>query len=282
MNPLCVFCEPPIFTDTGKENLDNFMKAGFDVLRISQNKHFQKMEKITFIESGLPQNNWLGLISVAPQRAARNLGIKMIMWGEDGESMYGGDNNHWNTMSPESAYFFKTKQNNRNIGKYLKKNNLDQKDYYWSNIEDADLNQYSSILKCHWSYFEKWDEYKHLQFAKKYVGLKSMKKKQMGSINAHSHTDQKLYALHMYLAYLKYGFGRATTDVSIGIRHGKYTKKTGIQLIKKNDSLFPEELLNDYLHYFKMNKAQFFEILKKFVNKDLFKIVGKKIIFKYK
>ena len=65
----------------------------------------------------------------------------------------------------------------------------------------------------------------------------------------------------MYLAYLKFGFGRATTDVSIGIRQ-KYSKKQGIKLIKKNDSLFPEEFLNDYLNYFKMNKSQFFKILK--------------------
>ena len=34
MNPLCVFCEPPLFTKLGQQNLNNFEKAGSDVLRI--------------------------------------------------------------------------------------------------------------------------------------------------------------------------------------------------------------------------------------------------------
>ena len=28
MNPLCVFCEPPLFTKLGQQNLNNFEKAG--------------------------------------------------------------------------------------------------------------------------------------------------------------------------------------------------------------------------------------------------------------
>ena len=63
----------------GQQNLNNFEKAGFDVLRISQNKYYRKMEKILFIELGLPQNNWLALVGVAPMRVAKNLKIKMII-----------------------------------------------------------------------------------------------------------------------------------------------------------------------------------------------------------
>ena len=34
MNPLCVFCEPPLMTKIGWENLKNFEKSGFDVIKI--------------------------------------------------------------------------------------------------------------------------------------------------------------------------------------------------------------------------------------------------------
>ena len=87
-----------------------------------------------------------------------DLKIKMIMWGEDGESMYGGNNSQKNKISPRADYFFKTKVNNNSLSKYIKKNNLDKKNYFWSHIEDNEIKQSSSILKCHWSYFEKWDE----------------------------------------------------------------------------------------------------------------------------
>ena len=42
MNPLCVFCEPPLFTRIGEENLLNFRNSGFDLLQISQGKAQKK------------------------------------------------------------------------------------------------------------------------------------------------------------------------------------------------------------------------------------------------
>ena len=58
---------------------------------------------------GLPQNNWLALVGVAPMRVAKNLKIKMIMWGEDGESMYGGDNSQKIKLVLELIIFLKRK-----------------------------------------------------------------------------------------------------------------------------------------------------------------------------
>ena len=45
-----------------------------------------------------------------------------------------------------------------------------------------------------------------------------------------------MYLLHMYLAYLKFGFGRATTDASIDIRAGKLTRNKGLKLVKEAGS----------------------------------------------
>ena len=278
MNPIGVFCEPPMFTELGEKNLNSFMSSGFDVIRISQTEAFRKMEKITFLESGLPQNNWVGLIAVAPIRIAKKLNIKLIMWGEEGESMYGGNNSQKNKMNFETS-MFKIKQNNNTIEKYLKKG-MKKKDFYWSNLSSWELNQFSHIIKSHWSYFEKWDEDKHLELAKKYCGLEYDKKRQDNAINNHSHTDQRLYALHMYIAYLKFGFGRATTDVCIAIRHGKMSRKKAIKIVKKYDHIFPHSFTDDYCKFFKMDKKKFFKSLEKFINEDIFIKKNNKLILK--
>ena len=76
----------------------------------------------------------------------------------------------------------------------------------------------------HWSYFEKWDEDKHLVLAEKYCGLKRGLKNSSGPNSTFSHLDHIMYFLHMYLAYLKFGFGRATADASIDIKMGKLKK----------------------------------------------------------
>ena len=48
--------------------------------------------------------------------------------------------------------------------------------------------------------------------------------------------------LHDYLKYLKFGYGRATDDVSNEIRHGRMTREEGIKLINKYDHVRPSDL----------------------------------------
>ena len=276
MNPLCVCCEPPLITKLGLENLNKFKSSGFDLIYLSESKHDKKMNKIAFIKSGLPQHNWLASIQIAPLKIAYKFEIKFVMWGEEGESMYGGKNTYKNKFNVDTS-LFNLKLNNNPINKFIKDSSI-KKNYYWSILNKKEKKQYANIFKCYWSYFEKWDESKHLKFAKKYCGLKFDKIKQSNAINNHSHTDQKMFALHMYLAYLKFGFGRATTDTSIDIRHKKLTRKQAIKIVKKYDRIFPKNYLSDYCKYFNMTQKNFIKILHKFINKDIFEIKNKKII----
>jgi len=276
MNPLCVCCEPPLITKLGIQNLNNFKSSGFDLIYLSETEYFKKMNKITFIKSGLPQHNWLASIVIAPLKIAHKFNIKFVMWGEEGESMYGGKNIYKNKLKVDTK-LFNLKLNNNVINKYIMKN-TSKKNYFWSTLNKKEIKKYSNIYKCYWSYFEKWDETKHIKVAKKYCGLRFDKKKQGNAINNHSHTDQKMFALHMYLAYLKFGFGRATTDTSIDIRHKKLSRLKAIKIVKKYDSIFPETFTKDYCNYFNMTKKRFFKILYKFINKDIFQIKNKKII----
>ena len=82
----------------------------------------------------------------------------------------------------------------------------------------------------------------------------------------------------MYLAYLKFGFGRATTDASIDLRAGKLTRNKGLKLVKELDHLFPTNFIDDYLNYFKMKRKDFFDHLENFRNKKIFKLKNKKWI----
>ena len=59
--------------------------------------------------------------------------------------------------------------------------------------------------------------------------------------------DQALYALHTYLMFLKYGFGRANQDACIEIRRGALSRDQGINLVKLYDGIFPEQFLDLYL-----------------------------------
>ena len=83
----------------------------------------------------------------------------------------------------------------------------------------------------------------------------------------------------MYLAYLKFGFGRATTDTSIAIRENKLKRTKALEIVKKYDQIFPTKFIKDYCNYFQMNKLQFIKTTNSFANNFLFKKIGKKLIF---
>ena len=92
----------------------------------------------------------------------------------------------------------------------------------------------------------------------------------MGTFTNFSQNDQAFYALHTYMMYLKFGFGRATQDAGIEIRRGAMTRNQAINLVKLYDNYYPEEFINLYLDYYKMSKGEFDKILDIWVNKKLF------------
>ena len=277
MNPLCVCVQPPLDTEIGKKNLDNFVNAGFNLLEIKPNRVITKIiAKNAFIKFGNPQLDWLFAIHASPIRIAIEFNIPFIMWGEEAESEYGGADDLKNKTGFGLSQIQKYYRSNIEIKDLIGKHKISQKDLYWLTLPNRQTFKKYKIYATHWSYYEKWDEHLHLKYAKKYCGLETTQNNTSGAYNNFSHLDQKMYLLHMYLAYLKFGFGRATTDASIDIRSGKLSRSKGLQLAKELDSVFPSEYIGDYLSYFKMNKSQFFKNLEKFRNHKIFKLKNKK------
>ena len=55
--------------------------------------------------------------------------------------------------------------------------------------------------------------------------------------------DQKIYALHVYFMYLKYGFSGVTQDTGIDVRRGTMTRSQAVQLVQMYDDIYPEVFL---------------------------------------
>ena len=75
----------------GNKNLENLINSGFDCIKHAPNPIISK--DIAFGELrdfGDPLMSWMIAVRAVVFQTAMRYGIKMIMWGEDGEVEYGG------------------------------------------------------------------------------------------------------------------------------------------------------------------------------------------------
>jgi hypothetical protein len=155
-----------------------------------------------------------------------------------------------------------------------------QKVVHGSSIESSELSFFcfpedDEIVKnpieiTHWSYFEDWDPYRNYLVAKEHCGLTESEGTNSGTFTNFAQNDQALYALHTYLMFLKFGFGRANQDASIEIRRGAMERDQALNLVRLYDGQYPEEFHQLYLDYYQMNESEFSAVLDRWANKDLF------------
>jgi N-acetyl sugar amidotransferase len=270
MNPLCLTVTPSLPLELGEENLRNFVMSGYNHISVNPSSvAMQTLNKVGFIEMGFPYYGWLIAIQSTPVLIAQKMGINLIFYGEDGEVEYGGTtqtdkNPIYNIDYMKKIYL---------EGGYdlvLDKSNLSESDLYFFRFHDASDSRKNNIDITHWSYFEDWDPYRNYLVAKENCGLKEADQANSGTFTNFSQNDQALYALHTYLMYLKFGFGRANQDASIEIRRGAMDRSQAVNLVRIYDGAYPHDYLDDYLNYYQMSKNDFDAVLDRWANKELF------------
>ena len=270
INPLAVTIRPPLEQEIGKRNIINFIRSGYQHIHVSPDEEaMRKLNKLGFTELGHPYYGWLISIHSAVMRIAMEFNIKLIFYSEDGEVEYGGDAKY----KSEGVYGIDYQISRHIDGDYkkiIKMANLSKESGYWFTYPSVDEIKKKNIKITHWSFYENWDPYRNYEVAKKYCGLEENVDLNIGTYTNFGQTDQKLYFLHFYLMYLKFGFGRATMDAGIDVRRGAMTREQAVQLVRMYDNAPPENYYDEYCDYYKMKKQDFLETIDKFANKNLF------------
>jgi N-acetyl sugar amidotransferase len=272
MHPLCINIAPPLEIDVGKQNLENFINAGYDCMRIFPDPGKTKqISRRMLIDYGQPLMSWIINVQVAIFKIAIKFDIPFVMFGEEGEVEYGGSSKLKHSAVYDIEDSIKLYLSGINPNQF--KDYYKEKELYWWLYPSVEEFRKSGLAIAHWSYFENWDPYHHYLVSKEKVGLKENPMASVSTYNNFAQTDTYLYDLHTYLMYLKFGFGRCTQDVGIDIRRGAMSRKQGVQLVKMFDGVYPEPYIDTYLNYFEMSFEEFDATLDKHVNKDLFEKV---------
>ena len=252
MHPLLITLEPHLETEVGKYNRE-LLRKEFDCITITPNfEDYRKMAIDGFVQEGRPKKPFVTGISTALLQMAVKMNIKLIVYGDEGEAEYGGASDAQTRIDRD----------------YLVK-------YYYSGHDPSEYGswwklpnntQLSKIYATHWSKFENWDAKAHADFARQ----KGMKfEAQCGTFINYAQLSDILQDLHAYMMFVKFGFGRCTSDAGIEIRAGRMDRQGAVNLVREMDGMFPYNHLNSYLEYFKMDRDRFFNVIDKFANQKV-------------
>ena len=241
MHPLTITWAPFRHTDIGYQNFLNFVDSGFNNLMAYPNGQFhRKLARLSFEEMG---DAWqpftYGQMCYAFHIALR-MGVKLVMFGENGEAEYGGDpkNNEKAHMPLEDwalLYFKGTTVDD------LVDFGLKHKDYFSANDFDrSDLTFYRPPLieelehagiQMHWySYYHKWVPQENYYYSLENSGFSANPGRSEGTYSKYASIDDRLDGFHFYLAFIKFGIGRATSDAAHEIRDGHITREEGVAI----------------------------------------------------
>jgi N-acetyl sugar amidotransferase len=272
MHPLTVTWAPHLYTPIGRQNYDAFLRSGFaNVMAHGDGRLVRKLARIGFEAVGdifLPF--CFGQMTY-PFHVAVEQDVRLVFYGENGEAEYGGssaDNDRpGRSVETFAEYYFKGVTVDEALAWGFERGVLAPSDVdpcdlrYFRPPELARLQE--KKVEMHWfSYYEKWVPQENYYVAAEHTGFQpNPDGRSEGTYSKYASLDDKLDGLHYYLAFIKFGIGRATSDAAHEIRDGHLTREEGVALVRKFDAEFPRKHLAEVLDFIEMDEPAMWRVI---------------------
>lgn len=263
MHPLLVTWAPHWYTDVGYRNLQALVHSGFNNITFTPDGVVHRtLTRLAFSELGDPFQPFIYGQKNFPLHAAAKFGIPLIMFGENGEVEYGGDMKNANSPTHDTS--------------------ADMTQHYFSGVQPSDWARYGIVpealkvyeappqediervgVECHFmGYYKKWIPQELYYYCSENVGFEAnVEGRSEGTYSKYASLDDRLDGFHYYLAFIKFGLGRATSDAAHEIRDGHLERDEGLALVQKFDGEFPSRHFANFLRYTGISPEEFEEII---------------------
>jgi N-acetyl sugar amidotransferase len=263
MTPLTCTWSPHLYTDIGWKNFQNMIQIGdlHNVLGSPSGATHRKLTKLSFEILGDPFQPFIYGQTNFPLQTAVRYQIPLIMYGENGEVEYGGDMK--NAFKPTRDYKSDHKKH------YF--SGLGPEDLLTYGIQESEIKPYTAPpneeldrlgAELHFfGYYHKWVPQELYYYCSEHTGFKPNPVRSEGTYSKYASLDDQLDGFHYYLAFIKFGLGRATSDSAHEIRDGHITRAEGAALVAKFDGEFPEKYFKTFLEYCDITESYFWEVI---------------------
>jgi N-acetyl sugar amidotransferase len=270
MNPVLLTVGNIDWTETGRRNLDNLSDVfGCDVIQFLPNRRVSRiMIKKAFEEIGQPSWYPDSLIYAFPYKMAMQLGIKLLVYGEDVNYMYGGK---YKEETPSAML-----QPSNDIvkpywDKWLKDKELSENDLESARPPSVDECQKFGLEPIYLSYFVQWNSHHNYEVAKRW-GFHHLghEYEREGFIENYDQIDSLSYLMNIHLKYPKFAHSYATDMASRWIRYGMKTRDEMIPFVEKHDGELDQGVLDKFCEFTGISTREFWRIMDKWYNREFF------------
>jgi N-acetyl sugar amidotransferase len=275
MNPLLVTVEDNFpMTEAGQHNLKNISEAfGCDIISMKPNiKAQKKLMRKTFEKFGKPTWYIDRLIYTFPIHMAIKFSIPLVVYGENINYEYGG------AQRKETAFAYD--QIDNDVAGDIPWGELVDEDVLMKELSlcvypSKDSIEATKLVPIYLSYFVRWNSYNNYLFASK-RGFRDLTHewKRRHHIEDFDQIDSRAYLVHPWMKYPKFGHASATDYASKFIRYGLMNRREGIELVKKHDHNLDPKALQDFLEFTGYSAKEFWDVVEKFYNRDIFEKVN--------
>ncbi len=231
-------------TEAGKHNIDNLVKRyNCDHITVRCEPQTFRVETLKDFVAELHPLKWIEeRIYSVPIQMANDMGIKVVMYGENSAFEY-GTNTELEIFHPESL-------EKDEDGTYLKDdiNVIFMGAIYPYSITDS-LEQARSIGFRDLDDFNEWPR--------------------KGSVDQFTQIDSVAYIIQLWTKYVKFGFQRVADVACRWVREGKITRDEARRLIDERDYICDPMAKADFCNTIGITESYFDEIVARHANPDI-------------
>ena len=260
MNPLLVTFNHAFNTPAGNRNLYNLVeKSGCDFVRYTAGlDSVRKISRYMLETVGDLTWHYHAGIRTYPFQVAVEKNIPLIVWGEHGFAELTG------IVSLEDfVEFTRWTRKEHDMRGYepedlIGKGGITREDiapYIYPTDEQIAKVGVRGIYLSNFVY---WNARAQAEIVMREWNFAPITYERDRTFNLHSKIEDHANDVHDYLKYLKFGYGRATDDASMEIRHGRMTREEGLELVKYYDAREPSTL-QFYCDFLGICKDTFYE-----------------------
>lgn len=270
MNPVLLSVGNVNWTETGKKNIQNIADTfSCDIIQIQPNPNVTRIMAIkSLIEIGSPTWYADALIYAYPYRMAMKMGLHLLVYGENVNYTYGGK---YDKETPSARLQPLNDVVKPVWDKWLEDGQLTEKELFSAKQPSMEEYDAAQIEAIYLGYYVFWDSVRNYEVSKRY-GFRHLghEYQREGTLEQYNQIDSIGYLINQYLKYPKFGHASATEMASRWIRAGLKTREEMIPIVEEKDGILDQGIVDAYLSFTGMKAKEFYKILDKWYNKELF------------